>query len=95
MEPFRTPLDSTWTGPLLRGMAAAQGAEPLLVPSLGGSLPLHPLGAVLRAPVFGIPLGNPDQANHAPDENLALDRFVTGIKTAAAVLDALGSRPDR
>jgi acetylornithine deacetylase/succinyl-diaminopimelate desuccinylase-like protein len=95
MEPFRTPLDSPWTGPLRRGMAAATGAEPLLVPSLGGSLPLHALGAVLQAPVFGIPLGNPDQANHAPDENLALDRFVTGIKTAAAVLDALGDRPDR
>ena len=46
---------------------------------------------VLGLPTFGIPLGNPDQANHAPNENLDLDRFHTGIRTAAAVLAKLGS----
>jgi acetylornithine deacetylase/succinyl-diaminopimelate desuccinylase-like protein len=62
---------------------------------LGGSLPLHVFTGVLGLPTFGIPLGNPDQANHAPDENLDLDRFHTGIKTAAAVLANLGtSRPN-
>jgi acetylornithine deacetylase/succinyl-diaminopimelate desuccinylase-like protein len=91
MEPSRTPMDSPFTGPIRAGMAAAQGADPLLVPVLGGSLPLHTFTGVLGLPTFGIPLGNPDQANHAPDENLDLDRFATGIKTAAAVLTKLGS----
>jgi acetylornithine deacetylase/succinyl-diaminopimelate desuccinylase-like protein len=90
MEPSRTPMDSPFTAPIRAGMAAAQGAEPLLVPLLGGSLPLHVFTGVLGLPTFGIPLGNPDQANHAPDENLDLDRFATGIKTAAAVLSHLG-----
>jgi acetylornithine deacetylase/succinyl-diaminopimelate desuccinylase-like protein len=45
---------------------------------------------VLGLPTFGIPLGNPDQANHAPNENLDLERFLTGINTAAAVLVKLG-----
>jgi acetylornithine deacetylase/succinyl-diaminopimelate desuccinylase-like protein len=94
MEPSRTPMDSPFTAPIRAGMAAAQGPDPLLVPVLGGSLPLHVFTGVLGLPTFGIPLGNPDQANHAPDENLDLDRFVTGIKTAAAVLAKLGfSRP--
>ena len=65
------------------------GADPLLVPVLGGSLPLHVFTGVLGLPTFGIPLGNPDQANR-PDENLDLDRFHTGVKTAAAVLAKLG-----
>jgi acetylornithine deacetylase/succinyl-diaminopimelate desuccinylase-like protein len=91
MEPSRTPMDSPFTAPILAGMAAAQGADPLLVPVLGGSLPLHVFTGVLGLPTFGIPLGNADQANHAPDENLALDRFATGIKTAAAVLAHLGA----
>ena len=91
MEPSRTPMDSPFTEPVRAGMAAAQGADPLLVPVLGGSLPLHVFTGVLGLPTFGIPLGNPDQANHAPDENLDLDRFHTGIKTAAAVLAKLGS----
>jgi acetylornithine deacetylase/succinyl-diaminopimelate desuccinylase-like protein len=83
-------MDSAWTAPIRAGMAAAQGAEPLLVPVLGGSLPLHVFTGVLGLPTFGIPLGNPDQANHAPNENLDLERFHTGIKTAAAVLAKLG-----
>ena len=91
MEPSRTPLDSRFTAPIRAGMAAAQGADPLLVPVLGGSLPLHVFTGVLGLPTFGIPLGNHDQANHAPDENFDLDRFHTGIKTAAAVLTHLGS----
>jgi acetylornithine deacetylase/succinyl-diaminopimelate desuccinylase-like protein len=92
MEPSRTPMDSPFTAPIRAGMAAAQGAEPLLVPVLGGSLPLHVFTGVLGLPTFGIPLGNPDQANHAPDENLDLERFHTGIKTAAAVLATLGAK---
>jgi acetylornithine deacetylase/succinyl-diaminopimelate desuccinylase-like protein len=91
MEPSRTPLDSRFTAPIRAGMTAAQGADPLLVPVLGGSLPLHVFTGVLGLPTFGVPLGNPDQANHAPDENFDLDRFHTGIKTAAAVLTHLGS----
>jgi acetylornithine deacetylase/succinyl-diaminopimelate desuccinylase-like protein len=91
MEPSRTPVDSPFTEPIRAGMAAAQGTDPLLVPVLGGSLPLYVFTGVLGLPTYGIPLGNPDQANHAPDENLDLDRFHTGIKTAAAVLDRLGS----
>ena len=91
MEPSRTPMDSAFTVPIRAGMAAAQGADPLLVPVLGGSLPLHVFTGVLGLPTFGIPLGNPDQANHAPDENLDLEWFHTGIKTAAAVLTKLGS----
>jgi acetylornithine deacetylase/succinyl-diaminopimelate desuccinylase-like protein len=89
MEPSRTPMDSPFTAPIRAAMAAAQGTDPLLVPVLGGSLPLHVFTGVLGLPTFGIPLGNPDQANHAPDENLDLDRFHTGIRTAAAVLAKL------
>jgi len=91
MEPSRTPLDSPFTAPIAAGMAAAQGADPLLVPVLGGSLPLHVFTGVLGLPTFGVPFGNPDQANHAPDENLDLHRFHTGVKTAAAVLAHLGA----
>jgi acetylornithine deacetylase/succinyl-diaminopimelate desuccinylase-like protein len=90
MEPSRTPMDSPFTAPIRAAMAAAQGADPLLVPALGGSLPLHVFTGVLGLPTFGVPLGNPDQANHAPNENFALDRFHTGIRTAAAILCALG-----
>src|SRR4029450_13834026 len=45
MEPSRTPMGSPFTAPIREGMAAAQGADPLLVPPLGGSPPAHGLRA--------------------------------------------------
>ena len=37
-----------------------------------------------------IPYANADEANHAPNENLSVVRFIDGIKTGAAVLNELG-----
>ncbi|MGN6562276.1 MAG: M20/M25/M40 family metallo-hydrolase, partial [Thermomicrobiales bacterium] len=77
------------------GIAAAQGAEPLLVPALGGSLPDYVFTKTLGIPAFGVPYANADEANHAPNENLEVERFYQGIKTSAAMLAHLGalSRP--
>lgn len=91
MAPSKTPLDSPFTGPIRQGMVAAQGAEPLLVPAMGGSLPDYVFTKILGIPAFVTPYANPDEANHAPNENLELDRFITGIKTGAAVLTFLGA----
>jgi hypothetical protein len=45
----------------------------------------------LNLPAFVTPYGNADESNHAPNENLALDCFINGIRTGAAVLATLGS----
>jgi hypothetical protein len=37
-----------------------------------------------------VPYANADQANHAPNENLEVWRFVQGIKTGVAMLTYLG-----
>jgi acetylornithine deacetylase/succinyl-diaminopimelate desuccinylase-like protein len=71
---------------------AAQGEEPLLVPALGGSLPDYVFTKVLGIPAFGVPYANADEANHAPNENLEIDRFIMGIKSGAAMLMYLGAR---
>lgn len=41
-------------------------------------------------PVFGVPHANPDESNHAPNENMEIVRFIMGIKTGAAMLSYLG-----
>ncbi len=92
MDPSRTPLDSPWADPLRRAVRAAQGVEPLTVLSLGGSLPAYVFTGVLGAPTFGLPSANADSTIHAPDENLDLEWFVRGIRTAAALLAELGGR---
>ena len=91
MDPSKTPLDSPFAVPIRRGIGAAQGEEPLLVPALGGSLPDYVFTKVLGIPAFGVPYANADEANHAPNENLEVERFYMGIKTGAAMLAYLGA----
>jgi acetylornithine deacetylase/succinyl-diaminopimelate desuccinylase-like protein len=91
MDPSKTPLESPYAEPIRRGIAAAQLEEPLLVPTLGGSLPNYVFTGTLGIPAFNIPYANADQANHAPNENLEIERFFRGIKTGAAVLTYLAT----
>ena len=93
MDPSKTPLDSPFTQHLYAAIVAAQGEPPLLVPALGGSLPNYVFTKHLGIPAFVIPYANADEANHAPNENLELERFIKGIKTGAALLTYLSSMP--
>lgn len=89
MEPSKTPLESPYTEPLKRAIEAAQGEAPLLVPAMGGSLPDYVFTKLLDIPAFVVPYANPDEANHAPNENLEVARFISGIKTGVAMLSYL------
>ncbi|MEM7536466.1 MAG: M20/M25/M40 family metallo-hydrolase [Chloroflexota bacterium] len=91
MEPSKTPLESVYTEPIRQAFIAAQGEEPLLVPAMGGSLPDYVWTKQLGVPSFQTPYANHDEANHAPNENMEVDRFIKGIKTGAAVLAHLGA----
>ncbi len=90
MDPSKTPIESVYTAPLVGAITAAQGT-PLLVPALGGSLPDYVFTKILGIPAFGTPYANADEANHAPNETLEIERFYNGIKTGAAVLAYLGA----
>lgn len=90
MEPSKAPLDSPYTEPIRQALRVGQGEEPLLIPSAGGSLPDYVFTKILGVPAFGTPYANPDERNHAPNENLEVERFIKGIKTGAALLLALG-----
>jgi len=90
MDPSKTPLDSPFAAPVCRAVAAGFGEEPLRVPAMGGSLPDYVWTQVLGVPSFVTPYANADEANHAPNENLEVERFFKGIKTGAALLAELG-----
>ena len=91
MDPSKTPLDSPFAEPVRAGRGRGQGEEPLLVPAMGGSLPDYVFTKMLGVPAFVTPYANADEANHAPNENLEVERFIKGIKTGAALLAELGS----
>jgi acetylornithine deacetylase/succinyl-diaminopimelate desuccinylase-like protein len=94
MDPSKTPLDSPFTEPLRQAIIAAQGTAPLFVPAKGASLPTYVFTKILGLPAFGVPYANPDESNHAPNENMEVARFFLGIKTGAAMLSCLGTPQD-
>ena len=93
MEPSKTPIESPFTEPLRKAIIDAQEEEPLLVPAMGGTLPDYVFTRILGIPSFVVPYANFDEANHAPNENLEVERFFAGIRTGAAILARLGDLP--
>lgn len=59
---------------------------PVLLPSLGGSLPIYLFHETLGVPIVGVPIANHDNNQHQPDENLRIGHLWTGIETYAALI---------
>lgn len=69
--------------------AMGQAEPPVVLPTMGGSLPLHDMAQALGMPLISLPLANHDDNQHAPNENLRLGHFVQGISTMLMVLHGL------
>ena len=91
MLPSKTSLESRFAGPIVQAVVDAQGVEPMVYPTAGGSLPDYVFTKILGIDAFVLPYANHDEANHAPNENLEIDRFVKGIRTGAALLARIGA----
>jgi acetylornithine deacetylase/succinyl-diaminopimelate desuccinylase-like protein len=85
MEPSYTPLEHPYAAIVRRAVTTGFGTPPIDVPLLGGSLPDAVFTKILGLPSFLVPYANADERNHAPNENIAVDRFFAGIRTAAAL----------
>lgn len=67
------------------------GVKPVNLPLLGGSLPTYVFTDILNMPVISVPYGNPDENNHAPNENLKLPCYYKGIHASAQALYEIGT----
>lgn len=94
VPPSRTPIDNPYTPCVTAAIEQVTGEPPVRLPALGGTLPNYVWTDVLGVPTLGIPLANVDEANHGPNENLEVDRYLTGIAMSAAILRALGRLPE-
>jgi acetylornithine deacetylase/succinyl-diaminopimelate desuccinylase-like protein len=80
----RTSLDD----PLARSVAnAARPFGAVVLPSLGGSLPLYIFHETLGAPTVTVSLANYDNNQHAEDENLRVGNLWRAIDVAAAIME--------
>ncbi len=89
MKPSRTQPDLPSIQKVIEAVRRAYGVEPMVQPSLGGSLPDYVWTRTLGVPSVLVPYANADESNHAPNENLDVDKFYAGIKCTLSVLDRL------
>jgi acetylornithine deacetylase/succinyl-diaminopimelate desuccinylase-like protein len=87
----RTPLDLPFSTELAGIMTAAEH-EPVLLPTSGGSLPIHLFEEASKAPVIVFPIANHDNNQHAANENIRLQNLWDGIEVFASFFGQLEKR---
>lgn len=85
-HPSRTPLDHPVCQAAARAVRQGFGTAPLFRSCMGGSDPDYVFTRVLGMPRVNVPYAPHDENNHAPNENIGLEGFFSGIKTTAAFL---------
>ena len=81
----RTDMDLPVSKAVIASVERGAGRPPLVVPMLGGSVPMH-FFAELGAPVLLVPMVNHDNNQHAVNENLRLQNLWDGIEIYAALI---------
>jgi acetylornithine deacetylase/succinyl-diaminopimelate desuccinylase-like protein len=83
---FRSDMDSPAGRMARAGLESLYGEEPILIRTMGGSIPIAPIIDALGIPAAIVPTVNIDNNQHSPNENLRLGNFFEGIVMLMAVL---------
>ena len=82
----RTPLDLPIAQGVIKAVQSTVDYPVILMPSLGGSLPLYLFEKILGAKVITVPVVNYDNNQHAENENVQVSYLWEGIETMAAIM---------
>jgi len=85
MKPFRTEINSGAGKWLSDVFESAFGNEPIKIRIMGGTVPIAPFINELRVHSVIVPLVNPDNNQHGPNENLKLWNFTYGIQAFLSI----------
>ena len=82
----KTSLDNPFAKRINKAMLNGLGAAPVLLPTLGGSLPLFVFEQDLNTQPITVPIANHDNNQHAENENIQLKNFFEGIQIFSAIM---------
>lgn len=83
---FRSSFDAAAGRMARAGMRFLYGEDPILIRTMGGSIPIAPLVDTLGIPAATVPTVNIDNNQHSPNENIRYGNFVEGIVILMSVL---------
>lgn len=90
-DPAKTPADLPISRRVIESVERAHGGEPAVVlPTMGGSVPLWAFTDILQRPTVVVPYANANNRQHSPNEHLRLDHLYQGVLTTARLLHDLG-----
>jgi acetylornithine deacetylase/succinyl-diaminopimelate desuccinylase-like protein len=78
---FQTPFNSDCGVWLSKAMTRAFDKEPIKIRTAGGSIPISPFVTTLGIPAVAVPTVNPDNNQHAENENIRAGNYMEAVKT--------------
>jgi acetylornithine deacetylase/succinyl-diaminopimelate desuccinylase-like protein len=91
-DPAKTPSDLPISRAVIEAVERAHGGQSAVVlPTMGGSVPLWAFTDILGLPTIVVPYANANNRQHSPNEHLRLDHLFQGVRTTAGLLTDLGS----
>jgi len=82
----RTPMELPIVKKVITAVKATTGGQVVLLPTMGGSLPLFLFEKYLHAKTITVPIANHDNNQHAENENIRLSNLFDGIVTMGALM---------
>ena len=90
-DPAKTAADLPISRQVIDVVERAHGGEPAVVlPTMGGSVPLWAFTDILKLPTIVVPYANANNRQHSPNEHLRLDHLYQGVLTTPRLLHDLG-----
>ena len=90
-DPAKTSLELPISREIVAVIERAHGGErAVLMPTLGGSVPIYAFTDILELPTLIVPYANANNRQHSPNEHLRLDHLFQGVRTTAQLLTDLG-----
>ena len=80
-NPFRTDLDNNYGLWIESVLKTTFNEDIVKIRIMGGTVPIAPFINELKIPAFILPLVNPDNNQHSPNENLKIGQITYGLKT--------------
>ncbi|WP_420601254.1 M20/M25/M40 family metallo-hydrolase [Flagellimonas sp.] len=88
MDAFRTDLDNSYGKFISKTLKSTFGKDVVQIRITGGTVPIAPFINELKIPAFIVPMVNPDNNQHSPDENLKIGQLAYGIKALYGILSS-------
>ncbi|ALW84824.1 peptidase M20 [Hymenobacter sedentarius] len=82
----RTPLDLPMAQQVIKAVQTTTPSPVVVLPTMGGSLPLYVFEQQLNAHTITVPVANYDNNQHAENENIRLGNLWEGLETMAAIM---------